>query len=209
MMDLLKSLVEFAQKSKTAAFGLVVAALLFIGGLRYAPGVIPGLPQEWAWVPWFVLAFCGALLGIPVLLGAAWLAGSAVRGGHRWIAARRRLGSDEVSFLLTLGKVSNHTIHLRQLARSNPGHAALEFQATADKLTKRGLIHRNPFDSDLCSLSVAGRGRTLQLQRDVAASNHVCLYGATGCVIAKAAAPCASSRPRSQSAARFRQTGFR
>ncbi|KHK58650.1 hypothetical protein PI87_02560 [Ralstonia sp. A12] len=169
-MDLLKSLVEFAQKSKAAAFGLVMAALLFIGGPHYAPGVIPELPKEWAWAPWFVLVFCGALLGISVLLGGAWLLWRAVRGVYRWVAARGKLEDDEVRFLLTLGKATDHTIYLGRLALSNPGHSALEFQSTADKLTRRGLINRNPWDNDICSLTVAGRGRTLQLQREMGAS---------------------------------------
>ncbi|WP_197339757.1 P-loop NTPase fold protein [Ralstonia solanacearum] len=71
-MDLLKSLAEFARRSKAAAFGLMVAVLLFVGGPRYAPSLIPGLPKEWAWVAWFALAFCGVLLVLSTIeVGAA------------------------------------------------------------------------------------------------------------------------------------------
>lgn len=169
-MDLLKSLVELAQKSKAIALGLVVAAMLFIAGPHYGSGVIPELPKEWAWVPWFVLAVCGCPLVLMTLTGGLRLVWHAVRGSRRWIAARGRLGDDEVSFLLTMGKAADHLIHLGRLAAFNPGRFPLEFKATADKLTARGLIRRNPWDDDLCSLTMAGRARTLALQRDRAAS---------------------------------------
>ncbi len=168
-MDLLKSLVELAQKSKAVAFGLVVAALLFIGGPRYAPSVIPDLPKDWAWAPWLALAVCGGPLVLVMFASGLRLVWRAVQGLRRWLAARGKLGDDEERLLLTLGEAPDHTVHVGRLALYNPGRSALELKATADKLTSRGLINRNPFDADLCTLSGAGRARTLQLQRDIAA----------------------------------------
>ncbi|MHA6823879.1 hypothetical protein ACQUKI_20440 [Ralstonia pseudosolanacearum] len=170
-MEALLKLLELALKSKTVACGLVVVALLAIVGPRYAPGVLPAVPDGWAWLPWVLLVVCGCQLLFLVLAGGGRLAGRMIGSVRRWIAGRGKLENDEERLLLTLGAARDQTIHLGQLALHNPDQLALAFKATADKLTARGLIDRNPYDHDICSLTGAGRARTLELQREIAAGS--------------------------------------
>lgn len=170
-MDSFLKVLELTLKSKTLAFGFAAVGLLAIVGPHYLPGVLPPVPDGWAWTPWGLLIICGCQLLFPVLAGGGRLAWRGICSGRRWIAGRGELTNEEVRLLLTLGAAPEQTEDLERLALHNPDQPALAFKATADKLTARGWIQRNPYNRDLCSLSDAGRIRTLALQRDIAAAS--------------------------------------
>lgn len=167
MTELLRWLGELAQKSKVAAFACVVASLVMIGGPRYAPDLISGLPKEMAWVPWVGLAFCGSLLLVPLFTGVFRLLGRAIRSLRRWRASRAPLDQQEMRFLYSLGTAQNQTMHIGRLNFSAIGLSQLEVQSIASRLAAKGLIERHPWDCDLCSFSNAGRARALEIERSL------------------------------------------
>lgn len=165
-MELLRWLGEQAQKSKSVAFAFVVAALLIIGGPRFAPDLVAGLPSEWAWAPWLVLAFCGGLLVLSLVASGWRMLRRAVQFCRRRWSARGPLDREEVRFLITLGDLSGHTMNIGNLTVAQTGLHPLALKEVADKLTARGLIDRHSWDSDVCSLTDLGRQHTLKLRRE-------------------------------------------
>ncbi|MHA6892367.1 hypothetical protein [Ralstonia pseudosolanacearum] len=170
MMEFMRWLGEFTQKSKAIAFACFVASLVAIVGPRFVPGVVPTVPKDWAWAPWLGLAFCGSLLAIRFVVGVARLIERAIARVRRWWATRAPLSDEEASLLYTIGLADGQALHLGSLNYHAIGVSRVEVKDIACRLASRGLLTRNRFSGEVFGLTAAGRQSVLRIERANAAA---------------------------------------
>lgn len=163
-MDWLPALLKHLSIARSAMVALLVASAAMFFGQRIAPNYIDALPKEWAPVVGGVFVFSACLVTFWGL-ASAWGATQRAGGALTTKFAAMRLNDLERSLLLGMAEEPTESFNLGGMNYRNSLHTHLELLQVACQLARKGLVHVNPYNENLVSLSKCGRKRALELQQ--------------------------------------------
>lgn len=157
-MDAILKFIFDSQKLLITAF--VTCAVLYFGP-RYAPSLVPSVPEPWGSGP-----VAGMVLsGMPLLL---WWAASLSRGGRKALKALRmalvskELSVNEQVMLRALATRDGYWLNLREF----PHEHRIELDLLCIGLEAKGFVSRSEVVPEVVELTGSGKLRAIQLRAE-------------------------------------------
>lgn len=165
-MDWIPALLKHLGIARSVIGAVFITSAVLYFGSQIFPTYIPPVPKGWFPVLVIALVFCACLL-IFWSCSAAWVL--AKRG---WTAtyvffSSFWLNQLERAVLLGMGQNPSEPFNLEHIDYKKMQHSRLEFVELLHGLEKKGLVHLNPYNSDLATLTPAGRQSALKFQREI------------------------------------------
>lgn len=163
-MEWIPSLLKHLSISRSAVVAGFLTAIVLYLGPRVAPLYIDAVPAPWAVIVQAVLVFTGSLVFF-------WSASSLARSvskNFRLLVQKyraRQLSEDEVMLLYGMGQNPREPLNLERVNFRDEDFpfSELELIKILDSLRNKGLVLKNPFASNLFSLTDRGRQKALDI----------------------------------------------
>jgi hypothetical protein len=165
-MDWLADILKNLAISKMLVVAVFVTSLVMYFGPISFPSYVPELPKDFKPLAFAVMVLTACLL-LLWMVTAIWAA------SHRGIRSTARvfagtsLSEPETAILFLMAQDPTSALDLEQIDYSRAPATKLEFHQLCKGLQAKGLVHINPYDDNLASLTELGCERALEIQRRI------------------------------------------
>lgn len=170
-MDWLADILKNLTISKALVAAIFITSVVMYVGPNFTLIVIPQMQSELVPYLFAVMMFTGCLL-LFWGLSAIWRkARKSVRSTARFFMPNPKLSEAETVLLVAMAQDPSQPISLDNIDYSRAPGTKLEFHHWTQQLAIKGLARVNQWDDNLVSLTILGRKRALEIQRQLKISN--------------------------------------
>lgn len=149
-----------------ACFAVFVTSLVMHFGPITFPSYVPELPKDFKPLAFAVMVLTACLL-LLWMLAAIWAAShQGIRSTVR-VLAGISLSEAETAILYLMAQDPTRALNLERIDYSRAPTTKLEFRQLSKGLQEKGLVHINPYDDNLASLTELGCEHALEIQRRI------------------------------------------
>lgn len=169
-MDWLPEILKQLQTSRALVTAAFVVCLFILFGHIISPNLIPQTPDNWKLPVMGGLLFSSTLL-VFIIVPFLWQYFYKIIINRTQNIRTSKLSNDEQHCLYNMALMIEGSrvdfVNLSNLNYSNMSISKLELQEIISKLSNKGLVDVNPFDSNLISFTDSGRRKALEIKNNV------------------------------------------